>query len=433
MSAISKSFINDDKRERISRIMNTDTVAGYIFALPFILGFLGFMLIPMFMSLYYSFTNLTLGRISYEWVGFANYERMWNDPRFWNSLGVTFRFVFLSVPVRMVFGLLIAYVLTRKFRGVHGYRATYYLPTLIGGSIAVALVWGQMFQRGGVIYNIIEMFGFEGIHWFGSPTLAMIPLIFMNVWQFGAAMIIFAAGIKDIPETYIEAAAIDGANKFQIFLSVPVRMVFGLLIAYVLTRKFRGVHGYRATYYLPTLIGGSIAVALVWGQMFQRGGVIYNIIEMFGFEGIHWFGSPTLAMIPLIFMNVWQFGAAMIIFAAGIKDIPETYIEAAAIDGANKFQIFFKIILPCLTPIILYNLVMQTIAAFMTFTQAFIITGGGPAEGTNFIALYIYNHAFTWRNMGYASAMSWILLLIVAVVTGIILKTSRRWTFYVNE
>ncbi|MCL2221859.1 MAG: sugar ABC transporter permease [Oscillospiraceae bacterium] len=310
MSAISKSFINDEKREKISRIMNTDTVAGYIFALPFILGFLGFMLIPMFMSLYYSFTNLTLGRIGYEWIGFANYERMWNDPRFWNSLGVTFRFVFLSVPVRMV---------------------------------------------------------------------------------------------------------------------------FGLLIAYVLTRKFRGVHGYRATYYLPTLIGGSIAVALVWGQMFQRGGVIYNIIEMFGFEGIHWFGSPTLAMIPLIFMNVWQFGAAMIIFAAGIKDIPETYIEAAAIDGANKLQIFFKIILPCLTPIILYNLVMQTIAAFMTFTQAFIITGGGPAEGTNFIALYIYNHAFTWRNMGYASAMSWILLLIVAVVTGVILKTSRRWTFYVNE
>jgi len=140
-----------------------------------------------------------------------------------------------------------------------------------------------------------------------------------------------------------------------------------------------------------------------------------------------------LAIIPLILMNVWQFGAAMIIFAAGIKDIPETYIEAASIDGATKVQIFFKIILPCLTPIILYNLVMQTIAAFMTFTQAFIITGGGPAEGTNFIALYIYNHAFSWRNMGYASAMSWVLLIIVATVTGIILKTSNRWTFYTNE
>ncbi|MCL2188364.1 MAG: sugar ABC transporter permease [Defluviitaleaceae bacterium] len=297
-------------RERISRFMNKDVVVGYIFALPFIIGFLGIMLIPMFMSLYYSFTNLTLGRISYNWVGLANYSRMWNDARFWNSMRVTFRFVFLSVPVRMV---------------------------------------------------------------------------------------------------------------------------FGLLVAYALTRKYRGVHGYRATYYLPTLIGGSIAVALVWGQMFQRGGVVYNLFEMMGLNGIHWFGSPTLALVPLILMNVWQFGAAMIIFAAGIKDIPETYLEAAAIDGANKFQIFFQIILPCLTPIILYNLVMQTIAAFMTFTQAFIITGGGPAEGTNFIALYIYNHAFSWRNMGYASAMSWVLLVVVAVITGIILKTSKRWTFYTNE
>jgi len=302
--------VNKARSDRVSRFMNKDVVVGYIFALPFIVGFLGLMLVPMFMSLYYSFTNLTLGRMGHTWVGFANYQRMWNDARFWNSIWVTFRFVFLSVPVRMV---------------------------------------------------------------------------------------------------------------------------FGLLVAYVLTRKYKGVHGYRATYYLPTLIGGSIAVALVWGQLFQRGGVIYNIFEALGIGGVHWFGSPTLAIIPLILMNVWQFGAAMIIFAAGIKDIPETYIEAAAIDGANKIQIFFKIILPCLTPIILYNLVMQTIAAFMTFTQAFIITGGGPAEGTNFIALYIYNHAFQWRNMGYASAMSWVLLVIVAVVTGIILKTSRRWTFYTNE
>jgi len=299
-----------ERYERLSRFMNKDAVVGYIFALPFIIGFLTLMLIPMFMSLYYSFTNLTLGRIGHEWRGLDNYVRMWNDSRFWNSVGVTFRFVFLSVPVRMV---------------------------------------------------------------------------------------------------------------------------FGLLIAYVLTRKYRGVHGYRATYYLPTLIGGSIAVALVWGQLFQRGGVIYNIFEMVGLPGVHWFGSPRLALVPLILMNVWQFGAAMIIFAAGIKDIPETYLEAAAIDGANKFQTFFKIILPCLTPIILYNLVMQTIAAFMTFTQAFIITGGGPAEGTNFIALYIYNHAFSWRNMGYASAMSWVLLIIVATMTAIILKTSKRWTFYTNE
>jgi len=292
--------------------MNKDIVAGYIFATPFIVGFLFIMLIPMGMSLYYSFTNLErmVPGVPVEWIGIDNFRRMWEDTRFWNSVRVTLRFVVFSVPIRMV---------------------------------------------------------------------------------------------------------------------------FGLMVAYVLTRKYRGVHAYRATYYLPTLIGGSIAVALVWRQLFQRGGVVANIAEMIGFEGVAWLGHPRTAIIPLIIMSVWQFGAAMIIFAAGIKDIPETYLEAAEIDGANKFQVFFRIILPCLTPIILYNLVMQTISAFMTFTQAFIITGGGPAEGTNFIALYIYDHAFSWGNMGYASAMSWILLLIVAVVTFVILKTSRRWTFYANE
>ncbi|MCL2202867.1 MAG: sugar ABC transporter permease [Defluviitaleaceae bacterium] len=294
---------------KVARFMNRDGVVGYIFALPFVIGFLFIMLVPMGMSFYYSFTDFNM-RPEHNFIGFYNYTRMFSDDRFWNAISVTFRFVIFSVPVRMV---------------------------------------------------------------------------------------------------------------------------FGLLIAYALTRKYRGSHAYRAVYYLPTLIGGSVAVALVWRQLFVSNGVVYNLFTFFGFEGIGWFGIPHLAIVPLIVMSVWQFGAAMIIFAAGIKDIPESYIEAASIDGANKFHIFFKIILPYLSPVILFNLVMQTISAFMTFTQAYIITGGGPAESTNFIALYIYNHAFTWGNMGYASAMSWILLLIVAVVTFTILRTSRRWTFYADE
>ncbi|MCL2573106.1 MAG: sugar ABC transporter permease [Defluviitaleaceae bacterium] len=295
----------------MSRFMNKDAVAGYIFAAPFIIGFLFLMVGPMGMSLYYSFTNFQLGRVP-TWIGLDNYSRLFfnNFTDFHNSVMVTFRFVFLSVPVRMV---------------------------------------------------------------------------------------------------------------------------FGLMIAYVLTRKMKGVHFYRSVYYLPTLIGGSIAVALVWGQLFQENGVVYNIFEAVGLSGVAWFDSVSLAIYPLVLMNVWQFGAAMIIFAAGLKDIPESYYEAAEIDGANKWQAFFKITLPCLSPIILYNLVMQTISAFMTFTQAFVITNGGPAGGTNFVALYIYQHAFVWRNMGYASAMSWILLLIIAVSTAIILLTSKRWTFYANE
>jgi len=289
--------------------MNTDTVAGYVFALPFIVGFLAMMAVPMLLSFYYSFTDFNM-LTSPTFIGFDNYVRMWNDMRFRNSVSVTFRFVFFSVPVRLVFGLMLAYVLTRKTKGVHFYRSIYYLPTLIGGSIAVALVWGQLFQNQGVINVMLGAFGLDGVNWFGNPNNAL------------------------------------------------------------------------------------------W---------------------------------PLIFMSVWQFGSSMIIFAAGLKDIPETYYEAAEIDGANKWRIFFSITIPCLTPIILYNLVMQTIAAFMTFTQAFIITGGGPADSTNFLALYIYNHAFNWFNMGYASAMSWVLLTMVGVSTAFIMWTSKKWTFYANE
>ena len=136
-----------------------------------------------------------------------------------------------------------------------------------------------------------------------------------------------------------------------------------------------------------------------------------------------------MALIPLILLTVWQFGSSMIIFAAGLKQIPVTYYEAAKIDGANRIKSFFKITLPCLSPVILYNLVMQTISAFMTFTQAFVITKGGPNDASNFYALYMYNNAFTYRNMGYAAAMSWIMLVVISIVTLIIFKTSKYWVF----
>ena len=131
----------------------------------------------------------------------------------------------------------------------------------------------------------------------------------------------------------------------------------------------------------------------------------------------------------LVLMSAWQFGSSMIIFAAGLKEIPGSYYEAAEIDGANKWQRFLRITLPCLSPIILYNLVMQTITAFMAFTQAFVITQGGPNDATNFYALYVYNHAFKWSNMGYASAMSWLMLVLISLITFILFKSSKFWVF----
>jgi len=290
------------KRFSFKKFMEKENTVGYVFAAPFIIGFLAFTLIPMMLSLYYSFTDFNLR--SGNWIGFENYIRLINDARFINSVLVTLRFVAVSVPLRLAFGLLVAYLLTRKARGVSFYRALYYLPTLIGGSIAVAIVWRELFSINGTVNVLLEGVGVGSINWFGDPRMAM------------------------------------------------------------------------------------------W---------------------------------PLILMSIWQFGSSMIIFAAGLKEIPSELYEAAEIDGANKFRSFFKITLPCLSPVILYNLIMQMISSFMTFTQAFVITGGGPMDSTNFYALYVYNHAFNFFNMGYASAMSWVMLVIISIFTITVLKTSKYW------
>jgi multiple sugar transport system permease protein len=211
--------------------------------------------------------------------------------------------------------------------------------------------------------------------------------------------------------------------------SVPTKLIFALFVAYLLTQGRRGVTFYRSLYYVPSLIGGSIAVALVWKTIFSRKGLANTILASLGLQKLSWLGDPKLSMGILVLMSAWQFGSSMIIFAAGLKEIPGSYYEAAEIDGANKWQRFLRITLPCLSPIILYNLVMQTITAFMAFTQAFVITQGGPNDATNFYALYVYNHAFKWSNMGYASAMSWLMLVLISLITFILFKSSKFWVF----
>lgn len=292
--------------------MNNDNTVGYIFAAPFIIGFLCFTIIPMLVSLYFSFTKYNMIS-SPQWIGFDNYIRLFvEDARFYKSIGVTFYFVIVSVILKLTFALFIAILLTKK-------------ASLIGL--------------------------------------------------------------------------------------------------------------YRAIFYLPSLIGGSVSVALVWKQLFASKGLINNIIASMGLERVSWFGDERLAIWPLILMAVWQFGSSMIIFAAGLKQIPVTYYEAATIDGANSVKKFFYITIPSLSPVILFNLVMQIIASFMSFTQAYIISNGlgDPNDATNFIALYTYNQAFKYLNMGYASALAWVLLIIIGFMTFLVLKSSRRWVFYANK
>ena len=234
----------------------------------------------------------------------------------------------------------------------------------------------------------------------------------------------YLALLKD--ERFINSVKV---TLIYVVTSVPTKLIFALFVAYLLTQGRRGVTFYRSLYYVPSLIGGSIAVALVWKTIFSRKGLANTILASLGLQKLSWLGDPKLSMGILVLMSAWQFGSSMIIFAAGLKEIPGSYYEAAEIDGANKWQRFLSITLPCLSPIILYNLVMQTITAFMAFTQAFVITQGGPNDATNFYALYVYNHAFKWSNMGYASAMSWLMLVLISVITLILFKSSKFWVF----
>ncbi|WP_257834571.1 carbohydrate ABC transporter permease [Salipaludibacillus agaradhaerens] len=218
-----------------------------------------------------------------------------------------------------------------------------------------------------------------------------------------------------------------------VFVSTPLKLIFALALAMLFNTGRKGTGFFTTIYYIPSIIGGSVAIAVVWRIIFGRNGAINDILTTLGLEGMNWIGNPDTALTVLILLVVWQFGSPMIIFLAGLRQIPAELYEAASVDGANKLQTFFKITIPMLTPVIFFNLIMQTIGGFMIFTQAYLITQGGPMDSTLFYALYLYEMAFEYLRMGYASAMAWILLLIIAAITLLLFKSSSRWVFYESE
>lgn len=286
------------------------SLMGYAFISPWLIGFLGFIIGPMIASFYFSFTNYDM-LSSPRWIGLSNYMKIFtNDPRFVTSLKVTFEFVLISVPLKLAFALFIAML-------------------------------------------------FNGSH--------------------------------------------------------------------------KGTGFYRTAYYIPSIIGGSVAVAVMWRQIFGANGAFNGILSIFGIQGMNWIASLDYALWTLIILVVWQFGSPMLIFLAGLKQIPGDLYEAASVDGANPIQKFFRITLPMLTPVIFFNLVMQMISGFMAFTQSFLVTQGGPLDSTLFYAVYLYEKAFAQFQMGYASALAWILLLIVALFTALIFKSAKSWVYYESE
>lgn len=217
-----------------------------------------------------------------------------------------------------------------------------------------------------------------------------------------------------------------------VFVSVPLQLMFALFVAMLLKKNRKGIRLYRAIYYLPSLFGGSVAVSILWRQLFNKEGLFNQILSVFGIQGINWIATPGTALNTLIVLAVWQFGASMVIFLAALKQIPEDYYEASRIDGAGVVKQFFYITLPVLTPMVFFNIVMAFINAFQAFTPAYIVSGGtgAPLNSTLFYTLYLYIKAFGEFEMGYASAMAWVLLVIIGIVTGLLFLSAKLWVFY---
>lgn len=224
-------------------------------------------------------------------------------------------------------------------------------------------------------------------------------------------------------------------TAMYVLVSVPLKLAAALAVALLLNRNRRGQGFYRSAFYAPSLLGTGVAIALVWRAMFTDAGVVDSITGVFGWDTGGWINEPDYALYVLIILAVWQFGAPMVIFLAGLKQIPTELYDAAAVDGAGTWRTFRSVTLPMLSPIILFNLVLETIHAFQAFTPAFIVSGGrgGPSNSTLFYTLHLYERGFAQFRMGYAAAMAWLLLLVIALITALFFGTSRRWVFYSGE
>lgn len=299
--------MKESSLSRMKRWFNKESSAGVVFTLPFTIGFLLFMIVPMGISLYYSFCDYDILSPP-VFAGMKNYIKMFlDDPTFFKSIQVTFLFAFVSVPLRLIFALLVAMILLKTTKATGFYRAAYYLPSIIGGSVAVAILWKRMFASDGVINAMLNFFG---IH-----------------------------------------------------------------------------------------------------------------------TSISWLGNKNTAIWTLIILAVWQFGSSMLIFLSSLKQIPGELYEASKVDGANKFSQFFKITLPLLTPTIFFNLVMQMINGFLAFTQCFIITQGKPMNSTLFYTVYMYQQSFEFYNTGYGAALAWVMLVMIGLVTLVLFATKKFWVY----
>ncbi|WP_432160037.1 carbohydrate ABC transporter permease [Streptomyces sp. NRRL F-5630] len=226
-----------------------------------------------------------------------------------------------------------------------------------------------------------------------------------------------------------------GTTLLYVAVAVPLKLALALGVAMLLKNLGRGRAFYRSAFYAPSLLGASMSIALVWRALFNDGGTVARVLDSVGIHTGGWVGNPDYAVFAVVLLTVWQFGAPMVIFLAGLQQISPDLYEAAALDGAGRWRQFLSVTVPMLSPVVFFNLVLETIQSFQVFTPAFAISGGdgGPADSTLFYTLYLYERGFTASHMGYAAAMAWMLLLAIGAVTLILFRTSRSWVFYADE
>ncbi|MEW9310035.1 sugar ABC transporter permease [Labrys neptuniae] len=282
----------------------------------------------------------------------------------------------------------------------------------------------------GYLFLAPWLIGFLGLTL--GPALASLYLSFTDYDLLQSPQFVGTANYVRIATADPKFAAAMKVTFTYVILSVPLKLIFALALAMAFNRGIRGLPLYRAIFYLPSLLGASVAIAVLWRQLFAADGLVNSLLALAGIDGPSWISNPRYSLYTLVALSVWQFGSPMIIFLAGLRQIPQDMYEAASLDGASKARQFFKITLPLLTPVVFFNFVIQTIEAFKAFTPAFIISegNGGPINSTLFYTLYLYQEAFGFFRMGYASALAWILVLIIAFFTAFSFLTARYWVHY---
>lgn len=287
--------------------------------------------------------------------------------------------------------------------------------------------------------NTIAGYGFIGLYIIGLLVFTAYPFITSFYYSltdyntlYDAKFIGFQNYIKMFTQDKRFWVSFKVTAKFTL-IGVPLKLIFSLLVALILSKKTKLTNFYRSAFYIPSLLGGGVAVAITWKQIWETDGVINHITGLFGIPPHNWLTDPDTALYILILLGMWAFGSQMLVFLAAINEVPQSLHEAATLDGANSVQRFFKVTLPMITPSLFFNLINGIIGSLQAFNSAYLITGGQPLNTTLFYGLYQYRQGFEYHNMGYAAAMAWFLLLVILALTAITFKSSSAWVYYQGD